>query len=644
MEIFRLFGSILVDNDEANRSISDTNDKAEGVGVTFLDGIKKAAQWGAGIATAAGTAALAVGTLAVNVSEDLQKALNGLQASTGTGAEKMGGMRDAMLDIYNNNFGDSFEDIGASMQTIAQQTKLSGDALSSTTQNALAMRDTFGIEVTESIRSVNQLMKNFGIDSDSAYNLMAQGAQNGLNANENLADSINEYSVHFQQIGLGAEEMFNMMANGAASGVFDIDKLGDAIKEFGIRSKDMSTGTIEAFTALGLNANQISADFAAGGEAGKKAFEEVTTRLTELDEPLKQTAVGVALFGTMYEDIGVKGIDALTTLKGGIDTNINALQQINAVKYNTFGEAMTGIKRQLETGILLPLGEKILPKLNEFATWIQANMPKIINKFKEVAEQVVKFKDDTVALLDALTPLFAGIAAGALTFGIYTLAINASAIATGIWTTVTGVATVAGTAFSAVLAFITSPIGLVVIAIGALVAAGVLLYKNWDLVKEKASEAWTYILEKLTPVIEGIKSAFGAVKTFVLGVWDGIWWGIKGYINLIISGVNLMINGLNKLHFSAPDWVPGMGGKSWGINIPKIPQLAKGGNIGDDGAVMVGEKGPEILSNIKGARVTPLDKTGGININITGNTIMSDDDADKFGELIVRRLKALGVT
>src|SRR4030042_1879790 len=109
------------------------------------------------------------------------------------------------------------------------------------------------MEVNESIRSADMMMKTFGDTGEEAYNLIAQGAQWGLDKNGNLLDSINEYSVHFQQLGLDSTDMFNMFQNGAMAGVFDIDKLGDAVKEFGIRVKDGSDGTKEAFKMLGLD-------------------------------------------------------------------------------------------------------------------------------------------------------------------------------------------------------------------------------------------------------------------------------------------------------------------------------------------------------------------------------------------------------
>lgn len=642
MEIFRLFGSILVDNEEANQSISSTAKSAEGLSGKLSAGIAVAAELGAGIALAAGAAAVALGTMAVNAAEDFHKALNGLQAATGTSIEKMSGMRDAMLDIYNNNFGSSFEDIGLAMQTIAQQTKLSGDALATTTKNALAIRDTFGIEVTESIRSVNQLIKNFGLDADMAYNLMAQGAQNGLNANENLADSINEYSVHFAQIGLSAQDMFNMMVNGAASGVFDIDKLGDAIKEFGIRVKDMSTGTMTAFTSLGLDADKISNDFAAGGTRAKAAFDLVTTNLNAMKDPLAQTSTGTALFGTMWEDIGAKGVAALTNVNGKVSESTNALNQINAVKYNTFGEAVDGIKRQLETSILIPLGEKILPILNKFAGWISENMP-IIKQYIGIAmDEVAKAFDMVYNVINGdVNPVFNQLA-------------------------------------EILRYYVQEYIPLFVSAFQEWVPQIFAIFKQvWDLLSPLLAQwlvSFNYIfptikdiisnaIRTITGVVSGFLTTLEGILTFINGVfsgnWDKAWQGIKlifegqfkamssvvkGVLNEVIALVNTMVRGLNRVNFSFPSWVPGMGGKSFSLSIPEIPMLAKGGNILDGGATIVGENGPELLENIKGARVTPLDKAGGITIYITGNSIMSDSDADKLGDLLVGRLKMLGVT
>ena len=117
------------------------------------------------------------------------------------------------------------------------------------------------------------LMDQFGISGEEAFNLIAQGAQNGLDKNGDLLDSINEYSVHYKQLNFTAEEFFNSMINGAESGTFSVDKLGDAVKEFGIRVKDTADSTTEGFELIGLDANKMRKEFAKGGEAASKAMD-----------------------------------------------------------------------------------------------------------------------------------------------------------------------------------------------------------------------------------------------------------------------------------------------------------------------------------------------------------------------------------
>lgn len=330
-------------------------------------------------------------TSMVTFSSDLKVALNGLQSSTGSADKEMSGLKQTMIDIYNNNFGESFEDISNSLATVNQQTGASGEELKKMTENALLLRDTFDMDVTESVRSANMLMQQFGMTSDEAYNYIAQGAQNGLNKNGDLLDSINEYSVHFKQLGLDADDMFNMLSNGAKSGTFSVDKLGDAVKEFGIRVKDGTAD--EAFKELGLSVDETKNKFGKGGEAAKEALKNVTTALFNIKDPIQQNNLGAQLFGTMWEDLGAKGVSALTNMNGSINGTKDALNSINQVKYNDIGSAFEGIKRNIQTSVLVPIGDKMLPKLNELGQWFTNNMPTIKTSFSNAFDKVSPILD-----------------------------------------------------------------------------------------------------------------------------------------------------------------------------------------------------------------------------------------------------------
>jgi phage-related minor tail protein len=582
--------------------------------------VKSAAKVGAGIAMAMGTAAIAVGGLAVKFTGDLKKALNSVQSQTGTTDDAMVGMKDTMLEIYNANLGESFDDIGRAMAEVNKQTWATGEELKSMTTDALLLRDAFEFEVAESTRTADMMMKQFGITSDEAFNLIAQGAQFGLDKNGNLLDSINEYSVHFKQLGFDADDMFNMLSNGAATGVFDIDKLGDAMKEFGIRSKDGSKASAEGFAALGMDAAKMTAEFAKGGDASKVAFAKVAEALALIKDPVAQNAAGVALFGTMFEDVGVKGVLAMTSTQGEIDKTTDALGKINEVNYDTFGQAVQGIKRNLETGILLPLGEQITPKMNEFANWIIDNMPAIKNEIEfamGIAEDAItavgtaitetkEFFEEHWAVVE---PIIAGIGAGAITFGVMTAATKA-------WTLATGLATKAQAALNLVMNL--NPMAKVAILIGALVTAGVTLYRNWDTIKLKAGELWVAIENAF---IRGVNAAIGLINKLIRQINK-----IPGVDVPLVANVELKTTTTGDVGHNATGTDYWRGGLTW-----------------------VGEQGPELINLPRGAQVFPHGESmamaggGGVTVNINGANIMDDYGVDRLMNRVMDRLALKGV-
>lgn len=105
-----------------------------------------------------------------------------------------------------------------------------------------------------------------------------------------------------------------------------------------------------------------------------------------------------------------------------------------------------------------------------------------------------------------------------------------------------------------------------------------------------------------------VRDVFGGIGSFIGNAFQGALSVVRGPINGIIGLVNSAIRGINQLKVTIPDWVPIVGGQTWGLNIPTIPMLAKGGVITGSGSVLVGEKGPEILNLGRGASVVPLDR------------------------------------
>lgn len=269
--------------------------KLEGIG-------NKATQIGQGLSVIS-AGIIGVGTLAVNNSMQLEGAIDKYIATTRTAKEETDKYKQILLDINANNYGEGYEDIANSMAIVKQQMKelVDENNIQEITEDAYYLKDAFGYEINESIRATKMMMDQWEMSAKEAFILITQGAQAGLDKNDDLLDSINEYSVHFKQIGFDAEDMFNTFKAGADSGAFSIDKIGDAIKEMGIRMKDGSAE--ETLKSMKLNAKELEMAFAEGGNTGYKAFIKIADGILNIKDPLEQNAAGVAIFGTMWEDL-----------------------------------------------------------------------------------------------------------------------------------------------------------------------------------------------------------------------------------------------------------------------------------------------------------------------------------------------------
>lgn len=116
------------------------------------------------------------------------------------------------------------------------------------------------------------------------------------------------------------------------------------------------------------------------------------------------------------------------------------------------------------------------------------------------------------------------------------------------------------------------------------------------------------LIDFITGVFTGNWSqAWEGVKSIFSGIFSGLGEIFKAPFRAIVSVINTVIGGLNKL--KVPDWVPGIGGK--GINIPKIPEFAKGTNR-TPSTFIAGENGPELITNAANRKVFTAAQTGQI--------------------------------
>lgn len=333
--------------------------------------IGKAAKVAAGVTAAAATA---VGVAAVKSYTEHEQAVNSMAAATGAAGEELDNLQGAMEAVYKNNFGENLQDAADAVATVDRNLKnISPDEIQEATEAALALRDTFEYGVEESTRAAAAITKNFGGSAKEAFSLIAAGAQNGLDYSGELIDTINEYSSQFSKLGFTADGMFQLLQSGADSTAWNLDKVGDAIKEFSIRAIDGSDTTVQAFQDLGYNADAMMETFAGGGEDANKAFFDVLNTLMDMDDQVKRDALGVALFGTMWEDLGAEAMQAMADASTAAYDTKGALDQINSVRYNDLESAMQGVKRQAE-GILWTIGEQLEPYILDGLNFLSATV------------------------------------------------------------------------------------------------------------------------------------------------------------------------------------------------------------------------------------------------------------------------------
>lgn len=456
-----------------------------------------------------------------------ESALDKLQASTGVTSETMEQYKNVMYDVYNGAYGDSLDDVAESISVIVHTMgELDGSEMETVTKKALTLRDIYDMDVKESVRAANQMMKQFGITSDEAYNLIAQGSQKGLNANDDFLDIINEYSVHYSQLGLTAEEMLNTLTGAAEEGVFSFDKVGDAIKEFGIRVKDGSDTTNTAFTMLGLDAEQMQADFSKGGEAAYNAYWDVWKALNQIDDEVSRNTIGVNLFGTMWEDLGDKAIVSAMGMNDEFDGTIDTMEAMDEIAYGNLKSQIESIGRTLKNDLTSPVVDKLTPGVKEILNW-------------------------TMSHLTIVEPVLVGIVAALGGFAVIATINKSVSMATKIWQ-----------ALNVVMS--ANPIGIVVVLLASLVAAFVTAYQKSETfrnivngvftqIKAVASTVlneivdffsiawqsiqiiWQVVQPYFTMIWENIKVVFSVVAEVLGGFFSNAWVAIQAVWNIVVS-------------------------------------------------------------------------------------------------------------
>ena len=307
-------------------------------------------------------------------------------------------------------------------------------------------------------------------------------------------------------------------------------------------------------------------------------------------------------------------VSILTDKFGGLDKIVQRVfGDTGLEKFTVFKDALLGL---FEDGgvakALQPLQESITNLFGEDAGAAFGGITTILQSVMGVIGQLVTFSQTTVRpIIESIFGFITQTVVPVILQTITAAAPSIASIISGVGSVVMTVAQIIGEAIQFLMPIIQTVIT-VLLHIGQVVVPAVLA-------------AIGVFAEGISSAINGVKTIFEGVINFITGVFSGNWrmaWeGVKSIfvgifntlgallktpINAVIALINKAIAGINSLGITIPDWVPLLGGKSFSINIPEIPMLARGGFT--NGASIAGEAGTEaVISFQRAARRDNLD-------------------------------------
>ena len=508
MTLFELVGKIIIKNQEANESIQDTTSKASDASEGISGAFKKI---GGAVATFfAADKIKDFGMSCINAVADAN-AMNSQFSQVFGDLESNASLSlttiSANAGIAENRMKGSFTKIAAFAKTSGMDTEA---ALSLSERAMFAVADSAAFydrsleETTESLQSF--LKGNF--ENDAALGLSCTETTRNAAANALYGKSFKDLSESQKQLTLLKMVEDANQLSGA---------LGQAARESDTWTNQ--TGNLkQAWTDFQAVLGQPVLDYAVSvvGWLANKVH-GLTDTFSTGTNPVQWFIDKIKDLKAWCEDIGGYAAETLQPIISDLETAFtkvrDAVQPLidKFTDYVTSGEAAEDITNTVKEAIDLlaaayegavELVQDVIQGYQDMVTWGKENETTL----QLVAIAVGTLTAAIVAYNIAQAIKNAGgivelaqLAALAIGLGALTVAETAHTVATTIATTAT-------TAFNAALAFLTSPITLVVAAIGALIAIGVLLYKNWDVVKEKCSQLGAFLSEKWNAMKENVSN------------------------------------------------------------------------------------------------------------------------------------------
>lgn len=525
MDLFKLVGSIFINNKEANSQIDDTDKKAQNL----------ATKIGSAMETA-GNKITGLGKAIAPVSAVLTGALT---ASTKSASDFQNGM--AKMSTLFDTSKTSVSDLSKEFLTLSNKTGLSASELAEAGYQALSA----GVDVNNAVSFVETAgnLAKAGFTSTSTAVDVLTTAMNAYGEQAGTAEEISNKLVRTQNLGKTtvdelASAMGKVIPTASAMGV-NIDNLTSgyvALTKQGIATAEATTYMNSMMNELGDSGTKL------GGVIKEKtgmSFQECMQSGMSLADVLQVTKQYADENGIAYNELwssAEAGKAGLSILNGGVE-EFNNTVGIMASKTDDVGEALNkletpsvkahkAINQIKNSGIelgtafisaLAPTLEKVCGVVEKATTW-----------FSSLDEHTKTMIATAMGIGAVASPVL--IIGGKIISGIGSMV---GKIGTAISTISSLSGSVGG--LSGVLGAITSPIGLVVVAITALIAIFVALYNTNEDFRNTVQSAWATIKETISTVIEAVKELISAFIHLVKQAWDA--WG-QDIINVVTNAFN----------------------------------------------------------------------------------------------------------
>ena len=248
-----------------------------------------------------------------------------MQAAFRISPEEAGETVGIAKDLYMRDIAESLEEASQIVRNVKSYLP-DGEDLATVSSYAAAIQKAYGVDSQESMKTATIMAQKFGVSIAEAYDVLAATMSTSPAEASNISDTLKEFSVQFSDLGYTAQETGAIIAQSIDQGVWDVNKVGDAFKEANVRISEGSDEVRNALANMGLNAQSIVDAINAGDAAG--ALDIVIDKLGEVENATEQNKYGLAIFGTMWEDLGSEQILALGTAVKTLEDVSGAISEV----------------------------------------------------------------------------------------------------------------------------------------------------------------------------------------------------------------------------------------------------------------------------------------------------------------------------